>query len=285
MLKKALLVGIGLSWLAVAFPAAQERATFVLTNGERHDGDVVYGREDNNIVDGNFHLNARGADLSFPMNNVAVIDFAGGDPSPDVQKLPADNSGLLVMRNGATERGHLHNIIKGDYVQWVNEAGQRHNVPIRDVTRLYLNSQNARSTFLAKSGESQAAPPPSGTTIRVNANQQWVDTGITVRKGDAVLFYATGDIGTGNGLSAGVAGSPVMDKSRMPLPSAAGGSLIGRVGNSAPFYVGWNPSPITMPAAGRLYLGINDDNVNDNEGYFTVIVSPSQSRPSVFQRR
>jgi hypothetical protein len=284
MLKKALLVGIGLSWLAVAFPAAQERATFVLTNGERHDGAIVYGRGDNNIVDGNFHLSTGGADLSFPMNNVAVIDFAGGDPSGDAQKLPADNSGLIVMRNGAAERGRLHNIIGGDQVQWVNEAGQRRNIPIRDVSRIYMNPQNARSTFLAKSGESQAAQPPGGVTIRVPANQQWTDTGITVRRGDQVLFYATGDIGTGNGLSAGVAGSPVMDKSRMPLPSAAGGSLIGRVGNSAPFYVGWNPNPIAMPAAGRLYLGINDDNVNDNEGAFTVVVSSPQ-RTSLFQRR
>lgn len=284
MFKKALIVGIGLSWLAVALPTAQERATFVLTNGQRHDGAVVYGRGDNNIVDGNFHLDAGGADLSFPMNNVAVIDFAGGNPSADLQKLPSDNSGLMVMRSGAAERGHLHNIIKGDYVQWVNEAGQRNNIPIRDVSRLYLNPQNARSTFLSRSGQAQAEQPPAGTTIRVNANQQWVDTGINVRKGDPVLFYATGDILTGNGISAGVAGSPVMDKARMPLPTAAGGSVIGRVGNSGPFYVGWNPNPITMPASGRLYLGVNDDNVNDNEGFFTVVIS-SSSRPSVFQRR
>ena len=54
------------------------------------------------------------------------------------------------------------------------------------------------------------------------------------------------------------------------------GALIGKVGNSSPFYVGWNPNPISMNANGRLYLGINDDNVNDNSGEFTVVVAPNR---------
>ena len=29
-----------------------------------------------------------------------------------------------------------------------------------------------------------------------------------------------------------------------------------------------------MPDAGVLYLGVNDDNVGDNQGAFTVVVSP-----------
>lgn len=285
MLKKTLLIGISLSWLAAAAALAQDRATFVLTNGERHDGTLVYGREDNNIVDLNFHLSENGSDRAFPMNNVAVIDFAGGDPSRELASLPSDTSGVLIMRNGTAIRGHLHNIIKGDLVQWVNESGQRNNIPTRDVSRVYLNSQSARSTFFARSGEAAAPQPPAGTTITVPANQAWTDTGISVRRGDQVLFYATGDINVGNGLSSGVAGTPALDQSRMPVRTAAGGSVIARVGNGAPFYVGWNPNPITMPDNGRLYLGINDDNVNDNSGQFTVVVSPQQSRGSVFRRR
>jgi hypothetical protein len=282
MLKKTLLIGIGLSWLAAAAVLAQERATFVLTNGERHNGSLVYGREDNNIVDLNFHLSENGSDMAFPMNNVAVIDFAGGNPSAELASLPSDNAGMMVLRNGTTVRGRLHNIIKGDTVQWVNESGQRNNIPIRDVSRLYLNPQSARSTFFATSGE--AAPPPAGITINVPANQLWTDTGINVRRGDQVLFYATGEINAGNGVPAGVAGNPVMDKNRMPVRTASGGSVIGRVGNGAPFAIGWNPNPITMPDNGRLQLGINDDNVNDNSGNFTVVIS-QQPRGSVFQRR
>src|SRR4029077_19493271 len=205
MLKKTLLYGFGLCWLTGAALVAQGQATFVLTTGERHNGSLIYGREDNNIVDMNFHVSENGADVTLPMGNVAVIDFAGGDPSADLASLPGDNSGALVMRNGSMVRGRLHNIIKGGVVQWINESGQRTNIPMGDVSRVYLNTQNARATFIAKSGEAAASQPPAGgATIAVPANLAWTDTGITVRKGQQVLFYATGDIMTGNGLSSGV---------------------------------------------------------------------------------
>jgi hypothetical protein len=50
------------------------------------------------------------------------------------------------------------------------------------------------------------------------------------------------------------------------------GGLIFKVGNSAPSPIGSNNQPITMPANGRLYLGINDDEFGDNSGAFTVMI-------------
>ena len=50
------------------------------------------------------------------------------------------------------------------------------------------------------------------------------------------------------------------------------GGLIGRVGTGAPFAIGSGSTPITMPAAGRLYLGVNDTNTSDNAGAFSVTV-------------
>jgi hypothetical protein len=64
----------------------------------------------------------------------------------------------------------------------------------------------------------------------------------------------------------------------MPLRSAPGASLIGRIGNGAPFAIGWNPNPIRMPASGRLYLGINDDQVGDNTGEFNVSIRMQGAR-------
>ena len=48
------------------------------------------------------------------------------------------------------------------------------------------------------------------------------------------------------------------------------GTLIGRVGNSAPFVIGATTSAIPMPVDGRLYLGVNDDDYRDNTGTFDV---------------
>ena len=53
-----------------------------------------------------------------------------------------------------------------------------------------------------------------------------------------------------------------------PLRNASVGTLIGRVGNSAPFVIGAATIPIPMPAEGRLYLGVNDDDYRDNSGTF-----------------
>jgi len=75
------------------------------------------------------------------------------------------------------------------------------------------------------------------------------------------------------GLTATTDGSPSASVSRAnPVPEMATGGLIGRVGNSAAFPIGSNQQPITMPATGRLYLGINDDVVADNSGAFSVSV-------------
>ena len=56
------------------------------------------------------------------------------------------------------------------------------------------------------------------------------------------------------------------------------GGLVGRVGNSAPFPIGSNSSGITMPADGRLMLGVNDDNLNDNSGAFFVRINHTTTR-------
>jgi hypothetical protein len=53
------------------------------------------------------------------------------------------------------------------------------------------------------------------------------------------------------------------------------GALIARVGNGTPFVVGANTDPITMPAAGVLFLGVNDDHLANNTG--TYIVTPTRS--------
>ena len=54
--------------------------------------------------------------------------------------------------------------------------------------------------------------------------------------------------------------------------SASAGTLIGRVGNSAPFVIG-SQSELTMPANGQLMLGVNDDHFADDNGFFSVGVA------------
>ena len=70
----------------------------------------------------------------------------------------------------------------------------------------------------------------------------------------------------------GPGGSAAEDRTGAPVPTLAVGGLIGRIGTGAPFAIGDSSQPITMPAVGRLYLGVNDAGPSDNSGAFTVTI-------------
>jgi hypothetical protein len=55
-----------------------------------------------------------------------------------------------------------------------------------------------------------------------------------------------------------------------PVRSMPVGGLIGRVGNGRPFAIGSTRAPIDMPDGGRLFLGVNDDHLEDNSDGFDV---------------
>ena len=108
----------------------------------------------------------------------------------------------------------------------------------------------------------------------VPAAVAWIDTGISVNGGQNVYFEAVGEIRWGPNRRASPAGeqnSP--NNPARPMPNRPGASLIGRVGESQDmFFIGTDHDAIRMRSSGRLYLGINDDNLADNTGYFTVVV-------------
>lgn len=271
----------------VAAPAwaANEHATFILTSGERQSGAVVHhGGNDSNLIDNQFNLALdSGQERSFPAEQVAVIDFAGGQPSAsELQQIPGSGQ-FLVLRSGQSQPGALVNLLHGDTLVWKNQSGQDQQYAIRDVARVYLNPQAARVAYNAPtntpnavgtSGSAAAAPLQPGE-VRVQANLAWTDTGIQVKKGDRVSFHASGEITYGQtaGQTAGPDGNNAMHEATYPVPVMAVGGLIGKVGNAPAFPIGSNSQPILMPADGRLMLGVNDNELGDNGGYFSVTVT------------
>jgi hypothetical protein len=260
---------------------ATERATFILTDGERKSGPVVFHTESReNLINGMLNLGAdNGKEMTFPVDQVAVIDFVGGTPpASELSALPA-NGQLLALRSGQTQQGRFVNLIGGDTVRWTDQRGAERDIPINQVSRIYLNPQSARTAF-----NYNGAPAAVGTAgqtqpgaVQVNANQQWSDTGVDVEKGDRVAFRATGEInfGPNQGQNAGPDGNGAVHNPNYPVAVMPAGGLIGKVGNSAPFPIGSNTQPITMPADGRLMLGVNDNEIGDNTGAFSVVVTKS----------
>jgi len=112
-------------------------------------------------------------------------------------------------------------------------------------------------------------------TTTVPSTQQWTPTGIRVNQGDRLTFQSSGEIQIGPGtanraITAGSLSGRYIQGA--PIPNALAGALIGRIDGGLPWGIG-NQTSIAAPASGMLYLGINDDSLNDNSGQFTVVIS------------
>ena len=113
----------------------------------------------------------------------------------------------------------------------------------------------------------------AGDIIPVSATERWTDTGLTVRAGDSISVEADGTIqmsGDRNDTAAPAGGRRSAPDAL--VRNAPAGILIARIGNGAPFAVGARRT-MRAPVSGRLYLGVNDDYLEDNAGQFNAMVS------------
>ncbi len=281
-----LLTGIGVC-LAAGAAIAAPRVTFVLKNGERVTGTLVYHH------DTNVNLIVNGNDEAYPYDDIAVIEFVRGTPpAAELEQLPRTERpaelqrDTIAFKDGHTVHGKLHDIIDdAETISFDIGRGDRQRYASRDIARMYFNGGAARNVY-------PVAPPPPPPppklaveqdkplpgSMRIESSRNWTDTGVTVRKGQRVAFEAVGTVyfGADDNMKAGPDGSgAVTDRQRrgLPVPEMGVGGLIGRVDNSEPFPIGTGTSPIVMPATGRLFLGINDSKLDDNTGFFRVRIT------------
>lgn len=251
------------SFLFAMSVTAQEGATLVLKSGERVSGSLI------DLASAGFVMRVNGQERRIGTNEVAIVEFTGGEANADVLTRLRSGQQVVVLRNGQAIEGRLHDVGGTHPLRiTVNTSSGARDFSSNDVAQIFL----ATPPGAAAVGTAGAA---ATSGVRVDANQAWVDTGINVNRGDRVAFSASGDIMVGPGASAGVGGTPVLKSTQYPIPNAMAGALIGKIGNSAPFLIGSNTQPITMPAAGRLMLGINDDGFGDNTGSFSVTIIPT----------
>jgi len=119
---------------------------------------------------------------------------------------------------------------------------------------------------------------PVISQMEVYANKEWQDTGIEVSTRDIITIqYVSGrwhlwpgqDTYDGTGFG----GDPTCDCNVLMYVSHGG--LIGRIGNSTPFYVG-NAYEALALQIGKLYLRTNDVVLSDNSGSITVNIEVKQ---------
>jgi hypothetical protein len=186
----------------------------------------------------------------------------------------------LVLRDGRRVDGQLisvrDNVIEFEEARGFG-GGRAVRISRDDVQAIEFNRDDRYSSRYPQE-QVQSGGRPSGMRerqITVPANMPWTDTNIDIRAGQQVFFEAQGEIRWGPGRRDGPNGeqnSPV--NNNRPMPNRPAAALIGRIGAGSQdnFFIGADRSGIRMRSSGRLFLGLNDDVLSDNTGYFRVVV-------------
>ena len=177
----------------------------------------------------------------------------------------------LIMRDGTRVRGELI-AVRGSTIEFEERRSSGSGRTLR-VNR----GEVARIEFDDRDESSSSGGRPGGMRERsvvVSADVAWNDTGIDVRAGQTIFFESTGEVTWGPSRRDGPAGERNSPSNRnRPMPNRPAAALIGKVGTGNDvFFIGDDTGVIRVRNAGRLYLGVNDDVLNDNRGNFRVTV-------------
>jgi hypothetical protein len=245
---------------------AQDSATLTLRSGEKVSGQLV------DLGGVGYTVRVGGTERHIPQNDVSVIDFTGSLTDADWTSFTGTSK--VVLRNGQTFDGSLYDIGGTSPLRLtIRTANGEREVASNEVARILISRPEAP---VATSGTNPTvATPAVPGAITVLANQAWTSTGVAVRRGQTISLSTTGqvqlsddvnDIADANGARTGRMAT------NSQLRTVPAGALIGRIGpNGAPFGVG-TQTAIVAPAAGVLFLGVNDDAHGDNKGNYQVIV-------------
>jgi hypothetical protein len=191
----------------------------------------------------------------------------------------------LVMRNGQRISGRLIGLREGVF-EFEEDRGLRRGRVIKveqaDVRTIELDQDGPglfdrgdRDRDRGDRDGDQAGRPRGlrEREVNVSARAPWTDTGVNVRNGQTVYFEASGRVRWGRDRQDGPEGENNSPRNpSRPIPGRPAASLIGRVGDDAPFFIGSDAEGIRVRGSGNLFLGINDETLDDNSGSFRVTV-------------
>jgi hypothetical protein len=265
---------------SISFAQHEHRATVLLRNGDRVSGSLEDVENGTVFVRASLHDQRK-----IPVGQVALIDLAGAASGLPETELSAARGGnhLLLLRGGESLQGNFVDISETEKgsnephtLVFRTTGGEERRVSLDNVARIYFGNFPAATT--ANNSAAGAEQLPAGA-VRVPGNSTWVATPLFVKKGDRVSFNVSGQVQLSSDANDVAQAAGALSQRRAagsPLPQNFAGALIAKVGNSAPFPIGDVTTPVTMPADGQLYLGVNDDEVSDNRGEFIVRLTPAR---------
>ena len=219
-----------------------------------------------------------------PLDQIMFMNFEGRDEDPREEIALANGPHhLLVLKKDTLRvKGQLLGIEGGAGSQKENQPrlvafrdadGRVGQFRMGDLLRLYLIDFPGAAPAPVLPPKAEQLPD----AIQVPANVRWVSTGVIVRKGQQVSFRSSGQVQlSGNADDLATPGGSVLGRTSSggPLPGVSAGALVGRVGLGTAFGIGDQSGALQMPAAGELFLAVNDDSPQDNRGAYQVVVTP-----------
>ncbi len=127
-----------------------------------------------------------------------------------------------------------------------------------------------------------APRPPERVDVAVPGTVPWTDTGIDVARGDVVQVDAIGTVTAAIGdprTEVGPDGSTnpefaVANRDENGVQVGGGhAALIGMIGESGPPFLIGASNTLSIPTDGRLFLGVNDGGLDNNDGQFDVTLT------------
>lgn len=109
-----------------------------------------------------------------------------------------------------------------------------------------------------------------------NTANGWTNSGWVVKKGQRIRISGSGEVSIGSGRKTGPSGLYDVEDGEKLLKSVPTGALIAVIGddNNEFIYIG-SEREFTAARDGTLFLGLNEGNLNDNSGSFSVKVEIS----------
>lgn len=131
------------------------------------------------------------------------------------------------------------------------------------------------SVLTADALTAAAVTPIPMFKVQVPANACWMKSDVSVAAGKKLTISASGQVNTNGGVDGSTSdpnGQPyTCGGTKCPVIGVGYGSLIGRVGDGAAFFIG-NSLEFVPDRDGPLFFTVNDWECDDNSGAFDVVI-------------
>lgn len=182
----------------------------------------------------------------------------------------------LILRSGRSFNGELISVRDGR-MDFRTDQGRLETFKLDEVDRVEFSGRAREQAGYRDDSRPPGNERPSGLRERevdVPGGAAWTRTSVEFREGLELWFDSRGEVRWGPGRKDGPGGESGSPRNpARPIPSRPAGALIGKIGESGdPFFIGNDRGPLRVRGRGTLFLGVNDDYLQDNSGSFRVIV-------------